>query len=223
MKRWFPITGQGIAFTVYYGMRVLVGGAIAVFLWYGDWAFAFYSSLILLAMVIPSHVKEAYRIYLPFELDFALVVFIFLSLFLGSLNGFYLRFWWWDGMLHFASGILAGIVGFLLVYILNATQAREKLQLNAGFIALFSFAFALAVAVIWEIWEFSGDVLFGWASQESGWPDTMGDLIVATCGALIVSSIGYAWMRRRLRIPFTPRLLNTLQYRGRKPRSTMSQ
>ncbi|MBI4032497.1 hypothetical protein HY374_02205 [Candidatus Berkelbacteria bacterium] len=216
MGRFFPLTGHHIAFAFYYGMRALVGLAIVGFLLDGDWAFAFYASLVLLVMIAPGTLRESQRFFLPFELDLALVAFIFLSLFLGSLNGFYLRFWWWDGMIHFQSGVLAGVVGFLLVYVLNAAQPREKLELSSGFIALFSFAFSLAIAVLWEIVEFAGDEFFGWQAQESGWPDTMGDLIMATCGAIIVAVIGYGWMRRRAQVPFTPRLLARLQYRGRQ-------
>ena len=209
------LSAQNLAFALYYGMRVLVGVAIAWFLWDGDWEFAFYSSLVLLAMVIPAMLRDANRLFLPFELDLSLVAFIFLSIFLGSLNGFYLRFWWWDSMLHFQAGMLAGIVGFLLVYVLNATQPNQKLNVSSGFIALFSFAFSLAVAVLWEIIEFSGDELFGWRAQGSGWPDTMGDLILATIGAILVAGIGYAWMRRRQQVPFTPRFLTRFQYRGK--------
>lgn len=209
------LTSQRIAFGLYYGIRFLVAVAVVRFLWDGDWEFAFYSSLVLLTMVVPAMLKDRYRLFLPFELDLALAAFIFLSLFLGSLNGYYLRFWWWDAMLHFQSGVLAGIVGFLLVYVLNATQPSQRLNVSPGFIALFSFAFSLTVAVLWEIFEFSGDQLFGWRAQESGWPDTMGDLILATIGAIIVATVGYGWMRRRQRVPFTPRLLGKFQYRGK--------
>lgn len=210
------LTPQRLAFALYYGMRVLVAAAIVWFLVDRDWEFAFYSVLILGAMVVPATLKDAYRLYLPFELDLALVSFIFLSLFLGNMTGFYQRFAWWDAMLHFQSGILAGIVGFVLVYVLNATQSSAKLNLSSGFVAFFSFTFALAVAVIWEIYEFSVDTFFGYNTQESGWPDTMGDLIMATLGGAIVATIGYLWMRRRAQVPFTPRLLARFQYRGQK-------
>ncbi|NIR44454.1 MAG: hypothetical protein GWM93_09820, partial [Gemmatimonadetes bacterium] len=70
------------------------------------------------------------------------------SLFLGEIRGYYTRFAWWDVALHTASGFLLGIVGFLLVYILNQEE-RIPLYMKPGFVALFSFLFAVATGAIW--------------------------------------------------------------------------
>ncbi|NIQ16387.1 MAG: hypothetical protein GTO02_18945, partial [Candidatus Dadabacteria bacterium] len=70
-----------------------------------------------------------------------------------------------------------------------------------GFMALFAFVFALAFGVIWEMFEFSMDQLFGLSMQKpmfndpSGLTDTMWDLIVDTLGALIISILGYGYFR----------------------------
>jgi uncharacterized membrane protein YjdF len=132
------------------------------------------------------------------------VTFIFLTLFLGSLTNFYERFAWWDGMLHFMSGALLGIVGFLLIYILNE-QKKTRLALSPFFVAFFSLCFTMAMGVFWEIYEYIMDSRFGYQMQEDGLSDTMSDLIVCAVGALLVSSVAYVWMRYKSKVPFTPR------------------
>ena len=62
-------------------------------------------------------------------------------------------------------------------------------------LALFSFSFAIAIGVVWEIFEFFMDISFGLNMQKSGLIDTMGDLIVDSLGALLASGIGYFYLR----------------------------
>ncbi|MCB9810702.1 MAG: hypothetical protein H6779_02640 [Candidatus Nomurabacteria bacterium] len=195
-----------LALNIYFGMRAFVALSVFVFLFYGEWESAVSAVFILLLMITPSFLRMQYRFYMPFELDFAIVVFIFLSLFLGSLNDFYEKFYWWDTVLHFQSGILLGVVGFVMVYILNARRS-DKLTMSPGFISVFAVCFSLALSVVWEIYEYAGDTLFGYTMQENGLPDTMWDFIFNGAGAIIVATIGYYWMRRRQKIPFAPRIL----------------
>ncbi len=68
--------------------------------------------------------------------------------------------------------------------------------MKPGFVALFSFLFAVATGAIWEIFEYGMDTLFGLNMQKSGLVDTMWDLIVDTLGASIISLLGYVYMRR---------------------------
>ncbi|MFC1731825.1 hypothetical protein ACFL6I_16020 [candidate division KSB1 bacterium] len=211
------ITRQFILF-LYYGIRVLVALAFVSFLFLGDWTDAFNTALILILMVVPSFLKNKYSVYFPLELDLAIVTFIFFTLFLGSLRDFYELFPLWDGVLHFQSGILLGIVGFVLIYVLNE-QKTKRLELTPGFISFFAITFSLAISVVWEIYEYIVDTFFGFNMQETGLPDTMGDLIVNAVGALIVGLVGYVWMRYRQKLPFTPRLLSGFRYRkGEKPK-----
>ncbi len=207
-------------FILYYGMRGLVLVAFFSFLFLGDWVGAFNTGLIFLLMFIPSVLKKRYDVYLPFELDVAIVGLIFFALFLGSHSNYYERFPYFDGILHFNSGLLFGVVGFVLVYILNG-QKTKKLELSAGFIAFFAVVFSIAIGTVWEIYEYIIDLSLGFNMQESGLPDTMGDLIVNFGGAMIVGVFGYIWMKRCQRLPFTPRLLSSFQYR-RKNRSMLS-
>ncbi|NIP58646.1 MAG: hypothetical protein GWM92_10095, partial [Gemmatimonadetes bacterium] len=116
-------------------------------------------------------------------------------LFLGEIQGYYVRYAWWDKVLHTSSGFLLGVLGFLLVYVLNQDE-RIDLSMKPGFVALFAFAFSVAVGALWEIFEFAMDSFFGMNMQKSGLVDTMWDLIVDSVGALAVALLGYAWMTR---------------------------
>ena len=104
----------------------------------------------------------------------------------------------WDA----SSGLLLGILGFLLVYVLNENK-RIDLQMRPGFIALFAFAFAVAAGTLWEVFEFTVDQIFGTTMQKpmlgdpSGLTDTMWDLIVDALGAFVISAFGWWHMKRK--------------------------
>ena len=199
---------------IYYGMRLLVLLAAGFFIARGEWASAVSTTLIFLLMFVPSVLKDRYRVYLPFSLDFAMILFIFLTLFLGEVGRFYDRIPLWDKFLHFQSGLLFGVTGFVLIYILNEQKGfKQRLNLTPGFIAVFAVTFSLSIGAVWEMIEFAGDGYFSqhianfsyWQSSNA---DTMWDLIADLGGAVIVSVIGYFWMYRHQRLPFTPRFLS---------------
>ena len=128
--------------------------------------------------------------YLPVQFQVVITLFFFASLYLGSIKGFYYRYWWWDTLLHMTSGFILGLVGFLFVYTLN-NYKREAFSLSPFFIAFFAFCFSMTVGAIWEIYEFTMDSLFGWDMQKSGLMDTMFDLMADMVGAACSSIYGY--------------------------------
>lgn len=199
----YPKIKNKLVSNLYYGMRIVVLLSAVGFFFLRDWVSMVNAVLILFLMLLPRLIKSFYSIYLPISLELAIVGFIFLSVFLGSLRDYYERFPFWDGVLHFQAGILLGIVGFLFVYLLN-TGIKSKLTMSPGFVAFFSVCFSLAISVIWEIYEYVADSWFLYNMQESGLPDTMGDLIVNAVGAVIVAVFGYMWMKKSKQLPFAP-------------------
>lgn len=93
-----------------------------------------------------------------------------------------------------------GIVGFLMVYIMNES-ARVNLYLEPGFIAFFASLFAISIGTFWEIFEFSVDALMGTTMQKpmpgdpSGLTDTMWDMIVNAIGASLISILGWWYLK----------------------------
>lgn len=183
-------------------LLAVMAGELVVAVVEGQWMTAFLVLLIMLITLAPVVFEDRISARLPSEFQTLAVLFVFASLFLGEIRSFYERIWWWDIALHGCSGLLLGIVGFLLVYVLNENRHTD-VHMRPRFVALFAFVFALAVGATWEIFEFAMDGLFGMEMQKpilgdpSGLSDTMWDLIVDALGALIVSGLGWWYLRRR--------------------------
>lgn len=158
--------------------------------------------------LIPLLLSKRFRVHIPPEFEVLAVIFIYASLFLGEVHGYYVRYWWWDALLHTGSGFLLGMTGFLLVHILNEME-NINLHMKPGFVALFSFMFAVGAGAIWEIFEFSMDQIFGSNMQKSGLVDTMWDLIVDTLGALFISLLGWAYLKNSAKESFLERWINS--------------
>lgn len=161
----------------------------------GHWLTGLTTAGIITVAMLPVILGRRFDVRIPPEFESLAVVFVYASLFLGEQRGYYLRFWWWDTLLHTCSGFLLGILGFLLVHVLNEKRQIGN-HMNPGFVALFAFMFALGTGALWEIFEFGMDQLFGLNMQKSGLVDTMVDLIVDALGALIISIAGYIYLRR---------------------------
>jgi len=159
-------------------------------------------TLIIAVLFAPIIFRKKMDLELPAEFHLMAVLFTFASLYLGEVQQFYHRIWWWDIALHATAGLMMGIFGFLLVYILNESK-RVNLHMNAGFVAFFAFLFAVTIGTLWEIFEFGMDQLFGLNMQKemlgdpSGLTDTMWDMIVNAIGALVISLTGWWYLKRR--------------------------
>lgn len=155
----------------------------------------------ILAMSLPDMLTKKFSLVIPDKIYYLYVLFLYSAIFLGEVREFYYTIPYWDTILHTMSGLMMGFFGFSLVDILNNTNKR--VTLSPFFIAFFSFCFAITVGVIWEVYEFSADGIFGTNMQKyklqgsteligrEALQDTMEDLIVDGVGAFIASGIGY--------------------------------
>ncbi len=166
-----------------------------------QWLSLFLVTLIIFTLLAPFIFRRKMEMEIPAEFHLMAVIFTFAALYLGEVQHFYQRLWWWDIALHITAGLLMGILGFLLVYILNETK-RVELNMTSGFIAFFAFLFAVSIGTIWEIFEFAVDEILGTNMQKpmlgdlSGLTDTMWDMIVNAIGALIISFSGWWYLKR---------------------------
>jgi hypothetical protein len=162
-----------------------------------DWENVFLTASVIVLTLVPAILWRRYRILIPPEFQVVSALFVFLSIFLGSVRGYY-DYWWWDVVLHTSSGFLLGIVGFLCVFLLNRTD-RIPREMRPIFLCLFAVTFAVTLGVVWEIFEFACDrIAPGMDMQgaaETGVRDTMHDLIVDTLGAIVVAAMGWAYLR----------------------------
>ncbi|MEI7719027.1 MAG: hypothetical protein WCI72_04110 [archaeon] len=176
---------------IYLMLASLIFAAIYAYI-FKNYTILFSSMIVGLVILIPHLFRWKYKITIPLELELIVLLFIYGTLFLGEALSFYSIFWWWDILLHGGSALIFGFIGFIILFFL---YSRHQVKSKPQMLALFSFSFAIAIGVVWEIFEFFMDTTFGFNMQASGLVDTMGDLIVDTIGAIIASAIGYAYLR----------------------------
>ena len=191
--------------TVALQIALLIGIALEVAA--GQWLNVVTTTAVLGLTLLPVRMGRRFNVFIPPELEVLALIFVFAALFLGEVRGYYVRFWWWDLVLHSASGFLLGIVGFLLVHVLNEKEDLE-LHMKPRFVALFAFMFALGLGALWEIFEFGMDSIFGYNMQKSGLNDTMWDLIVDAVGALVIAVLGYGYLRNARNVSFLERWID---------------
>jgi hypothetical protein len=117
-----------------------------------QWSTALQVVIIMALTLAPVALRSRLPVKIPSEFQILAILFVFASLFLGEVRDYYERIWWWDASLHASSGLLFGIVGFLLVYVLNENE-RIDINLRPRFVALFAFTFAMSVGALWELFE----------------------------------------------------------------------
>ena len=123
----------------------------------------------------------------PFNIPIILAyyLFIFCTIFLGSIASFYLHFKWWDSTIHFLKGALVGFIGIALYQRFIPHKVRK--DVSRWIIFLFVLSLAVSSSVLWEIYEFIGDQTFTHTMQRGGNTDTMIDLLCGTAGGQLVA------------------------------------
>lgn len=185
-------------------LQAVLTGEFVLLLGEGQWQSAAIVLVLFAIFLMPTVLRHRFKFIIPAEFQLLVVVFAFASLFMGSVRGLYQTIWWWDIALHFSSGLLLGILGFLIVYVMNENE-RVDIYLRPRFTALFAFIFAVAAGTLWEIFEFFMDGTFGYAMQRpmfndpTGLTDTMWDLAVDALGAGLIAALGWWYMIRRER------------------------
>ena len=183
--RWFIV-----------GLFVVSG---AVSFWYREWVYVFISLVALVFAIYPRRIKKG-GVSFSSRMNLIILFFVYAAIFLGEMGQFYVRFWWWDTLLHSFAAVILGLLGFSIVYFLNK-EAKHS-ALSPLFVAIFGFSFAVMIGVLWEIFEFSMDYFFGFNMQKSGIVDTMTDLAVDVLGAFVVSSWGYLSLKGNFKETF---------------------
>ena len=107
--------GGGLFPTVlYYILTALVVAALIRYAVTGSYENCFTCALTLILFLIPNFIETKLKITLPQTLEVIIILFIFCAEMLGELHSFYVRFSWWDDMLHTMNGFLMAAVGFYL-------------------------------------------------------------------------------------------------------------
>jgi hypothetical protein len=73
---------------------------------------------------------------------------------LGAVYNIYYYTTWWDDLLHIMAGTVFAVVGAYIAVAMNKNQKTSPMLS-----ALFGILFSMGVALVWEFFEFSSDVL----------------------------------------------------------------
>lgn len=145
--------------------------------------------IILFSSLAPDILARLFKIKISSALDLFIQLFIFLALFLGRMYGFYSLIPSWDLILHLLSGFLIGALALAQVNLMGSKNCY--LKPSPLFICLYVIFASIAIAAIWEFWEFFGDQVFGLDSQLGSLTDTMTDMMMGTISGIIIAFFAY--------------------------------
>lgn len=156
---------------------------------------AFFCMSVPFLLTFPANKK---KLHLPPGFQMILSLFIFSALYLGEIHKFYIKFWWFDLLLHLVSGWYA-VVSFL--FLIKPSIKKENGTSHKRFEffkSVCSFSFSVSLGTLWEMYEFSGDHLFGTGMVKGGLDDTATDLLIMIAAAAATSIYYYIKNKRNL-------------------------
>jgi len=140
----------------------------------------------LFVSIIPALLRRDLGIVLPIELNFWIVLALFLHV-VGGFSGFYNNVPGWDHITHMMSASLIAALGFVAVVTID--KYAKSIYLPRPFLAFFIVMFTMAFGVLWEFMEFGNDQLAGTHLQYS-LEDTMVDLMFDGFAGFVVAIVG---------------------------------
>jgi len=152
----------------------------------------------------PLMLKRRFHVTLPWELNFLIVLSLYLSV-SGNVQGWYYHFYpFYDKVAHLVSSITIAVLGFVAAVIMDR---YTEIKMNRPLIVIFVIIFTMAIGSFWEITEFISDNLFG-TQLQVGLRDTMYDLIFDLAGGTIIGVLGDVYLKRMPKERFFSDFLN---------------
>lgn len=159
-----------------------------------DWKIFKLSLITIVLLILPfliTHASNKKKLLLPPGFQLISLTFFFLALYFGEINDFYMKYLWWDLMLHVAFGCYMVIIS---LYLMKGTIKKEKDASQKRFVmftAIFAFSISIALGTVWELFEFAGDYFLKMGMVKGGLEDTSSDLSVKMLASFITSAIYY--------------------------------
>lgn len=171
---------KGVLF-VYFTLRILTLAAVIISGLRGNWNDCLSCILALFLLLLPSVLERKLKVELPSALETVILLMVYAAWVLGESKSFYIRFPWWDTMLHTMNGFLCAAIGYALFDLLNKHPA-STLHLSPAYMALMSFCFSMTVGVLWEFFEFGMDCFFHFDMQK--------DTVITQISSVMLNSSG---------------------------------
>jgi hypothetical protein len=147
------------------------------------WHMASTHIFLLILMFVPQIIKSKYDIKFPKIFEWSLLIFVIITLLLGSIGGIIVSIFF---------GISISFVGFMILAILYSANQIKK---NYFLIILFSFNFSVAFGVAIELVKYYLKLILKYPLSVSNLAYSMETLTFVVIGAIISSIIGYLYMR----------------------------
>jgi len=191
MDRHRKVLAIQIIFSAYLLLTLVIDRIIGV-----SYSITVYSLIgLIIVNIFDPFFRKALKTELSFPVIFIDLLFAVTGTYTGNRFDLYHRFFMYDIILHFLSGILIVLTLYEVLF------PQRMLKVTGLGYRLFIIALAgIAGAAVWEICEFFLDIIsgqdvqrnlldeweiFGCAWQNSGLKDTMNDIINGTAGALV--------------------------------------
>ncbi|MBS1124792.1 MAG: hypothetical protein H6Q90_7020 [Deltaproteobacteria bacterium] len=162
----------------------------------GDVLYGVFCLIAVGVTLVPSLLARDLHARTPVELEVALLLLMVGDMTFGNLLGWYVRLPWYDKVVHVGSSILVGLIGFLSIYVLHAT---DRVRFRPWLDGVAIFLATVGIGAVWEIAEYAADHLFGRATQGSPTmapiDDTMIDLMLDSIGGIVAAVFGPVYMR----------------------------
>lgn len=160
---------------------MICGAAIVYFAIMGTYGKVLQAGLIITVVLLFRGLIVWTKSELPPLLRFSVLIFITITMLLANLFNMYAVIPYLDKIEHLLSGAILFFVGQFILLRMVKRAGESSLPINITL--WFSFYFAVAMAGVWEIYEFTVDHLFGLHAQNGSLTDTMLDIICGTLGA----------------------------------------
>jgi len=176
---------------VSYALNAVMLGLLIFSIWRGQFVWIFGSALALTVSLIPAILKRNYQITLPLILDVLITLALLLHVGGGLLGGYDLPHY--DTLTHFVSSFLVAFIAFVIIYILD--EYWDGLIMDDYAMAFVVVLATVAMGVVWELSEWSVDMIFGTVEQW-GYDDTVKDLFVDMLAGIVMAVLGVLMIKR---------------------------
>jgi hypothetical protein len=180
----------GIIISYFLNTLMIILLIISIFNVQFEWIFA--CSLGIILSFIPIILKNNYQIHLPLILDILITLALFLHIGGVLLNAYHI-IPYYDTITHFVSSFIIAFLAFISMYILD--EYWDGLTMNKYAIAFIVVILTVAMGVVWELAEWSSDMLFG-TYEQWGYDDTIKDLFVDMLAGITLAIIGILLIRK---------------------------
>lgn len=149
-------SGGKLGVVVYLVLNLFVVIAMIVSIVQGDGKHVVACLKVCIMFLIPWLIEWKFKIEISALFILLVQVFMYAAIILGELNSYYMKYPYWDTILHTINGFLCASVGFMLVNRI-VEHTKSKLSIKPIYTVVFAFCLSMTVGVMWEFYEFGMD------------------------------------------------------------------